>query len=147
MKIQSLKKFKVPHVFVLLTSFIFICSLLTYIIPSGLYERQTIPLGESTRTVVVPDTYKKLDKEISLNWIILGSIDDDKARPVSIINFLTAIPRGMVDMADIIFLVFIVGGVLGILQRTGTITAMIQSLLNRFSGSGTMLTIILMVAT
>lgn len=147
MKIQSLQKIKVPHVFVLLTSFIFICSLLTYIIPSGLYERQTIPLGESTRTVVVPGTYEKLDKEISLNWIILGSNDDDKARPVSIINFLTAIPRGMVDMADIIFLVFIVGGVLGILQGTGTITAMIQSLLNRFSSSGPMLTIILMVAT
>lgn len=53
----------------------------------------------------------------------------------------------MEDMADIIFLIFIVGGVLGILQRTGTITGLIHSLLNSFSGSGQLLTIILMVAT
>lgn len=144
---MHLKKFRVPHVFILLTSIIFLCSLLSYVIPSGEYQRETISLGESTRTLVVPGTYEKLDKEISLDWIILGSKDDEKARPVSIINFLTAIPRGLEDMADIIFLVFIVGGVLGILQRTGTITAMIQSLLIRFSSSGPTLTIILMVAT
>lgn len=147
MKIPSLKKFRVPHVFVLLTSFILLCSLLTYIIPSGLYERKTVSIGESTRTIVVPGTYSELEKDISPEGIILGGADNEKARPVSIIDFLTAIPRGMEDMADIIFLIFIVGGVLGILQRTGTITGVIQSLLDRFSGSGMMLTIILMVAT
>ncbi|MEE4215927.1 MAG: Na+/H+ antiporter NhaC family protein [Bacteroidales bacterium] len=147
MKIPSFKKFRVPHVFVLLTSFILLCSLLTYVIPSGLYERKTVPIGESTRTIVVPGTYSKLEKDISLEGIIMGGTDNEKARPVSIIDFLTAIPRGMEDMADIIFLIFIVGGVLGILQRTGTITGVIQALLNRFAGSGTMLTIILMVAT
>ncbi|MGM0667249.1 MAG: YfcC family protein [Bacteroidota bacterium] len=147
MKIPSLKKFRVPHVFVLLTSFILLCSLLTYVIPSGLYERKTVSIGESTRTIVIPGTYRELEKDISLEGIIMGGADNGKARPVSIINFLTAIPRGMEDMADIIFLIFIVGGVLGILQRTGTITGVIQALLDRFSGSGTMLTIILMVAT
>lgn len=147
MKIPSLKKFRVPHVFVLLTTFILFCSLLTYIIPSGVYHRKTVSIGESTRTIVVPGTYEKLEKEISLKGVIIGSQNDKKARPVSIINFLTAIPRGMEDMADIIFLIFIVGGVLGILQRTGTITAVIHSLLIRFSGSGPLLTIILMVAT
>ncbi len=147
MKIPSLKKIRVPHVFVLLTSFILFCSLLSYVIPSGLYERKTVPIGESTRTIVVPNTYSKLEKDISLEGIIMGGTDNEKARPVSIIDFLTAIPRGMEDMADIIFLIFIVGGVLGILQRTGTIIGVIQALLNRFAGSGTMLTIILMVAT
>jgi len=147
MNIPSFKKIRVPHVFVLLTSFILLCSILTYVIPSGQYERKTVSIGESTRTIVVPGTYSVLEKDISLEGVILCGADKEKASPVSIIDFLTAIPRGMEDMADIIFLIFIVGGVLGILQRTGTITGVIQALLNRFSGSGTMLTIILMVAT
>jgi uncharacterized ion transporter superfamily protein YfcC len=34
-----LKRIKVPHVFTLLTGVVFVCSMLTYVIPSGQYER------------------------------------------------------------------------------------------------------------
>jgi uncharacterized ion transporter superfamily protein YfcC len=50
----------------------------------------------------------------------------------------------MENVADIIFLIFIVGGVISVIQRTGTISAVIQALLNRFSNSGPVLTIVLM---
>jgi uncharacterized ion transporter superfamily protein YfcC len=147
MKMRSFKRFRVPHVFVLLTAFILLCSLLSYIIPAGMYQREMVSIGESTRTVVVPDTYEKLPRHISLKGVLLGDREEGNAHPVSVMDFLTAIPRGMADVADIIFLIFIVGGVLGIFQRTGTITAVIQALLNRFSRSGPLLTIVLMVAT
>lgn len=138
------RRFKIPHVFVLLSSIILFCALLTYIVPSGSYQRGTVSLGESTRTVIIPDTYNKMSKHISLKGIFLGDGSDQNASPVSLLGLITAIPRGMGKVADIIFMIFIIGGVLGVFQRTGTITAIIQSLFGRFSDSGPVLTIILM---
>lgn len=138
-------RFKIPHVFVLLIGIIFFCTLLSYIVPSGLYQRETIKLEGSSRTVLIPDTYRKLPKHISARAIFLGDRKDQEAAPVSLLQFITAIPRGMEAVSDIIFMIFIIGGVLGIFQRTGTITAVIQTLFDRFSSSGPLLTIILMI--
>ncbi len=140
------QRLKVPHVFVLLISVIFVCSVLTYIIPSGNYEREkkTLANGQS-KTVVKPGSFTKLSKHISSEGIIIGDSAEGKASPTSILGFLTAVPRGMEQAADIIFFIFIVGGVFGILMRTGTITALLHKLLARFSDSGPQLTIVLMV--
>lgn len=149
MSSEKSRRFKIPHVFVLLTVIIFLCSVLSYVVPSGIYQRKTIDIEGSSRTVVIPGTYSKLSKQISLKGIFFGESNDEGASPVSLIGFLTAIPRGMADVKDvpnIIFMLFIIGGVLGIFQRTGTITAFIQTLFERFSNSGPVLTITLMVA-
>ncbi|WP_340111436.1 YfcC family protein [Maribellus mangrovi] len=149
MSSEKSRRFKIPHVFVLLTVIIFLCSVLSYVVPSGIYQRETINIEGSSRTVVIPGTYSKLNKHISLKGIFFGESNDEGASPVSLIGFLTAIPRGMADVKDvpnIIFMLFIIGGVLGIFQRTGTITAFIQTLFERFSNSGPVLTITLMLA-
>jgi uncharacterized ion transporter superfamily protein YfcC len=149
MNSEKSRRFKIPHVFVLLTVIIFFCSLLSYMLPSGIYQRETINIEGSSRTVVIPGTYSKLTKHISLKGIFFGESTDQGASPVSLLSFLTAIPRGMAEVKDvpnIIFMLFIIGGVLGIFQRTGTITAAIQTLFERFSNSGPFLTISLMVA-
>jgi uncharacterized ion transporter superfamily protein YfcC len=52
----------------------------------------------------------------------------------------------MVKAADIIFFVFIIGGVFGILQATGTIPAILGSILNRLRSSWRLLTVVLMIA-
>jgi len=52
----------------------------------------------------------------------------------------------MEEAADIIFFIFIIGGVFGILQKTGTIMAFIQKLLDMFGHSANLLVIILMIA-
>jgi len=54
---EFFQRFKVPHVLTLLTAVVFVCSLLTFVIPSGEYERETRLVGGNDRTVVVPDTY------------------------------------------------------------------------------------------
>jgi uncharacterized ion transporter superfamily protein YfcC len=64
---------------------------------------------------------------------------------VGLHGFLTAIPRGMEAATDIIFFIFVIGGVFGILQRTGVITAAIGQVLNRFGHRGPLVTAILMV--
>ena len=139
-----LKRIKIPHVFALLTGVILFCSLLTYIIPSGEYERQETTIGELTRNVVVPGSFTELPKHISGSGLLVGDQVDGSASPVSFLQFLTAIPRGMESAADIIFFIFVIGGVFGILEKTGTITASIQRLIRKFSNSGPLLTVILM---
>jgi len=134
-----------PHVFVLLTAVVFACSVLTYIVPSGKFERETKEVGTLTRTVVVPNTYQEIPKHYSVEGLILGDEEEGKASPVSLFGFLSSIPKGMKEAAEIIFFIFIIGGVFGILQRTGTIMALIQKLLDIFAQRSTLLIIVLMV--
>ena len=142
-----LRRIKIPHVFPLLAGVILFCSLLTYVVPSGEYTREERTYGTLTRTVVVPGTYERLPKAITPGGVVLASGGEEgAARPTSILGFFTAIPRGMEGAADIIFFIFIVGGVFGILTRTGTIAAMLHSLIERYKDSAPLLTIIVMIA-
>jgi len=141
-----LQRVRIPHVFTLLTGVVFICSLLTFIVPSGEYERDTRSVGGRDRTVVVPDTYQTLPKHLSAKGLLVQDEMKGMASPVSLEGFLSAIPRGMVRAADIIFFIFIIGGVFGILQATGTIPAVLGAVLNRLRSSWKALTIVLMTA-
>lgn len=140
-----LSKLKIPHVFTLLTGVIFVCSLLTYVIPSGSFERETKEIGGTTRTLVVPGSYERHEKHFSVTGMLVGDEVEGKTTPVSLTGFLSSIPRGMESAADIIFFIFILGGVFGILQKTGVILGGVQKLLDMFEGNGNLLTILLVV--
>jgi uncharacterized ion transporter superfamily protein YfcC len=140
-----MKAIKVPHVFTLLTAMVFVCSLLTFILPSGEYDRATRVVGGNERTVVVPGTYRTLPKHLSAKGLLFQDDVPDMASPVSLEGFLSAIPRGMVQAGDIIFFIFIIGGVFGILQATGTIPAVLGAILNRLRSSWKTLTVVLMI--
>jgi len=137
-------KIKVPHVFLLLAGVILVCSIATYLIPSGEYEREEMQIGSLTRTVVVPGTFTEKPKHLSLKGVTLGDEVEGKASPVSILGYLTSIPRGLEKSADIIFFCFILGGVFNVIQRTGTISAFIQALISRFSTSAVLLVVVVM---
>lgn len=146
MALSIFSKIKIPHVFILLSSVILVVSILTYVIPSGKYERTEITVGQLTRTIMVPGTYERIPKHISLESVILGEEVEGMATPVSLIGIISAIPRGLEAVADIVFLIFICGGIISVINRTGTITAIIQALIRRFKDSGPALTIVLMIA-
>ncbi|MEO9964265.1 MAG: hypothetical protein ABJF11_00660 [Reichenbachiella sp.] len=140
-----LSSIKIPHVFALLTIIILVASVMSYLIPSGMYDRKEVQVGHLTRTVVVPDSFKQIPKHYSIKGFFVGEEVEGKSTPVSIFGFLRAIPKGLEESADIIFFIFIIGGAFGMVKRTGTITAVIQALINKFSNSGTALTIVLML--
>ncbi|MFH1844836.1 MAG: Na+/H+ antiporter NhaC family protein [bacterium] len=140
-----MNKIKVPHVFVLLTFVILACATLTYVVPSGSYSRETREVDGHERTLLVPGTYERMDKHFSIEGFFLGRQVDGEATPVGLYTFLTAIPRGLEARADIIFFIFFVGGVFGVLQRTKVIAAAIQRLLRRLGNAGPLLTIVLMI--
>ncbi len=108
------KKFAVPHVYILLLIMILIFSVLSYIIPAGTYDYVDVDMGNgSTRSVVDADTFQYVD-----------------STPVSLMQFLTAVPRGMQECAQIIFFIFIVGGAMAVLQETRAIEAGMGRLIN-----------------
>ncbi|MCB1185495.1 hypothetical protein KDM41_18905, partial [bacterium] len=117
---------------------------LTYLVPSGEYQRETRDIGGHERTIVKAGTFQPVDKVITPTGILLGEEITGKATPVSLIGFLRAIPRGMEESSDIIFFIFIIGGVFGIFQATGVISAAIQRLMAIFRRSDTLLTIVIM---
>ncbi|MFT5315021.1 MAG: putative ion transporter superfamily protein YfcC, partial [Candidatus Krumholzibacteriia bacterium] len=137
-------RFEIPHVFVLLTIVIFVSALFTWVIPSGEFDRETKSVDGHERTLLIPGTFQHIDKNFSANAALLGDEVEGKATPVGLQGFLTAVPRGLEEAADIIFFIFIIGGTFGILQRTGVIIAAIGSLLRKLGSRSTALTVILM---
>lgn len=92
---------------------------LTWIVPAGKYQRKTLQTGSgSTKEIVVPQSYQRIDAQ--------------NRTPQGIMAFLTAPIRGMQSAAEIIAFVFLVGGVFGIIHKTGAIHTGIQSII-RFS--------------
>ncbi|QTL34603.1 YfcC family protein [Pseudoalteromonas viridis] len=105
--------FKVPHTLILLLSMMLVAYLATWLVPQGFFDTVTLDNG---RQAVVPGTYALAEAQTRLTPM----------------DFLVAIPRAFAAAQDVIFFVFIVGGVLAIARATGTIDALIGRLLERF---------------
>lgn len=116
---QSKSRF--PHSLVLIFLLIVLAQLATYLLPAGEFTRVPDAV-KASKMVVVPGTYAAVDAE-PLPWHA----------------FLTLIPKGMEAGADIIFFVFIVGGVIGVVRATGAIDALIGSTLKHFGGKPVLL--------
>ncbi|MBQ8618182.1 MAG: YfcC family protein [Clostridia bacterium] len=107
------KGFPVPHVYVILLSLILICSLMSYIVPAGQYDMMNV----NGREVVDAATYHHVESS-----------------PVTLMQMLSAVPRGMTQSAQIIFFIFIVGGAFAILEKTGAIEAGIGKVCQMLGG-------------
>ncbi len=104
----------------LIFSFIVIAQLLAYLIPQGEFERQPYP-DNPDRSMVVAGTFEPV-----------GDADRVTLPPW---HFLLAITRGLADAQDIIFLIFIVGGVIELLRSSGAIDAALHSAVERLGHS------------
>ena len=98
-----------PHPMTLLVACVLIAALLTWLIPAGEFART--PDAATGRDVVVPGSYHRVD-----------------AAPVGPLDVLVAFPRGMIEAAEVIFLVFITGGAFTVVDRTGSIRGLLERL-------------------
>ncbi len=117
---------KVPHVYVILLGIVLICAALTYIVPSGQYLRVEGPDG---RMVVDPNSFQLIANT-----------------PVNLWGVLKSVPQGMVESAEIIFFIFIVGGAFNVINATGAIDAGIGKLTKTMSGREKLVIPIVMIA-
>jgi uncharacterized ion transporter superfamily protein YfcC len=106
-------KFKVPHTLVILFSMVVLAQVLTYVIPAGSFDRFETASG---RMQVVPGSFH-LTPDAPL---------------VSPFASLMAIPKGFSNAHEIIFFVFIIGGLFAVLRATGALEAAMASLLRRW---------------
>lgn len=121
--IKKKKKFQLPHIYVILFTFSALAAIATYFIPAGQFERVPGPDGRAT---IDPNSFTAVD-----------------STPVGISDFLTVIPRGLIDAGEIVFFTFIIGGVFAVLKTTGIIEIVVDRLANRFAKNGLMLIAIL----
>ncbi len=103
---------KLPDTFSILLIIMAIFILMTWIIPAGVYDRESIQIGSLTKEVLIPGSYHKV-----------------VPNPQGIGAFLTAPIKGFIAAAQIIGFCLFVGGAFGIFNRTGAINAGIASVL------------------
>lgn len=115
--------------------------LLTYVISSGEYQRKD--------GLVIPGTYHTITKDAGLESLLRGAPPKStaaQAYPASVVTLFAAIPAGMVRAAPLIFMVMFIGGMFGVLRKTGALDAGIDRLLALTRGNVYFLTPLLMVA-
>ena len=112
-KKKSKKGFVMPDAFIIIFSIVVLAALATYIIPAGSYERETV--DEITK--VIPDSYSQIE-----------------SNPANILDLFKAIQLGMVESANIIFLIFIIGGIVQVIDSTGAINSGINTLIEKTKG-------------
>jgi uncharacterized ion transporter superfamily protein YfcC len=157
-----MRKASFPDSLVLIFGMIVLAQLLTYVIPAGEYEREGVEtvVTEPTevrlpegRGIVLPDGSEVMTEGPRTVFIPEGAIEEVPGRrvvdgtyhhvdaaPLPWHAALTRVPVGMTMAAEIIFFVFIVGGVIGVIRRTGAIDALIGAAIRRFGGSPILLT-------
>lgn len=107
-------KFRLPHPLVLLLGCVFVAAILTWVLPSGTYDRRDDPA--TGRQVAVAGTYHPV-----------------AAAPVGPFAAVVGVARGMIEAADVIVLILLVGGAWTVVDRTGTLAGAVHWLAARFA--------------
>jgi uncharacterized ion transporter superfamily protein YfcC len=116
-----LTRLRFPHPLVLLSGAVFLAAAASWVLPAGSYDRI---VDEATgRTVVVSGTFHAVE-----------------SAPVGPFDALVAMPRGMIHAAEIIFLVFLIGGAFTVVDSSGVLRRGVGWLVNRL-GDRTILVI------
>jgi len=104
------RKFSMPDSYVILFIMLIMATILTYILPSGTFER---------------------DESASVPTVIPGSYSAVESNPIGFLDFFMSIQSGMVAAASIIMLVLIIGGSFAIIDHSQAVYAGIMKLINK----------------
>jgi len=107
------KKTAIPHTYVIVFSFIALAALLTWILPGGEFDRETVDVNGTLREVIVEGSFHDAEKHPQ-TWQIFSALFD-----------------GFAGKADIIVFILIIGGAFWIMNDSKAIDVGIQSFLAR----------------
>ncbi len=110
-----MRRLRFPHPLTLLTAVVLAAAALSYVLPAGEYDRRDDP--ETGRSIVVPGTYQEVE-----------------ANRIGVFDAIVAIPRGMAGRADVVFLIFLIGGAFAVFDATGALRRGIAWLVERLQG-------------
>ena len=129
---MKLPRIRVPHVFIFLFYIIIFCSILSYLIPAGSFDREKRVINKIEQSIVISGSYEEIPKNYSVKGTLLGEQIDGKASPTSAFEVLTSVPKGLTQSATLIFFIFILGAVFSMIVETKTIHAFLSGLIKRF---------------
>lgn len=108
-------KLRFPNPIVLLVGCVLLAALATHLLPAGIYDRE---VNEATgRTVVVAGTFHAVEPV-----------------PVGLFEATVALPRGLIDAAEIVFLILLVGGAFTVVDKTGALAGGIEWMMRMLHG-------------
>lgn len=150
----NMKNLKIPAAPTFLLLICAFVALLTWFVPAGAYDTlqlnkvtNSFDVVSSDRSISIPATQRSLDSlgiHIPIKKFTSGSIwkaitipnsyKKLEAKPQNLLSFLQAPIKGIIDTADIIFFVLIIGGLIGIMNVTGAFNAGISWLGEHLKG-------------
>ena len=108
------RRFAMPDAFIIIFGIAFLSAIATYIVPAGSYEREEV--GGITQAI--PDSFSFTE-----------------SNPTSLLDLFLAIQQGMIESGNIIFLIFMIGGAVAVLDASGAIDAGINALVRKTKGN------------
>ena len=103
----------IPHMFTLILLIITVCTILTYIIPAGEYDRV---IDENGTEMLVADSYHRVEQT-----------------PVSVMGALKSVQKGFIATAYLAGFIFMIGGAFGVVAETKAIEAGIGRIIKKTS--------------
>lgn len=146
---KKTKKRSFPTAYTVLFIVLIFAAILTYTVPSGLYAKLiynedstnfvvTMPDGSEAEYPATQDTLEELGIKVDVEKFtdgsiykpvaIPGSYEQIESNPQGIIDIIKAPILGIHESIDIITFVFIIGGIIGILNNSGAFDAGFASL-------------------
>jgi uncharacterized ion transporter superfamily protein YfcC len=115
--VSAARPFRLPHPVLLLGGAVLVAALLTWLLPAGEYDRRDD--AATGHRIVIAGTYHRVP-----------------AAPVGPFAAAVAVPRGFVAAADVVAVVLFVGGAWVVVDRLGTLPAVVAALVRRFERRG-----------
>lgn len=115
------KRFSLPHIYILLFGIIVVCTIFTWVLPAGEFDRVA---NESGRLVAVAGTFHPVEQS-----------------PVGLFSMMQQIYYGMCDAGPIVFFVFISYASINIIISSGAFNGLVAFLLKIFKGKARVLII------
>jgi uncharacterized ion transporter superfamily protein YfcC len=109
------RRSRIPDPLVLLLAGVLLAAAASWVLPAGSFDR--VEDLETGRLVVVAGSYQQVDPS-----------------PVGLFEAFVALPVGMAEAADVIFLVFLIGGAFTVVDESGTLRRAIASLVRALRG-------------
>lgn len=128
-------KLQMPHAYTLIFGLIVLVAVMTWIIPSGEFQRETVQTSTGERSVAVAGTYQTVDK--------VDSEGNDLRQGVG--DLLQAPGKGVQAAVEVLAFVFIIGGVFQIMSKTNALNLGIRRVVKKLGTKEFLIIPILMV--
>ena len=112
---KTKREWKVPHPYIIIFAIILLSAILTWILPSGQFQRV-------------------LNEEVGRELVVPGSYTSVPSNPVGPWALLMCIYEGFVGSAGTSFFLLFACGYVGVLMKSGAINALVGAILRRMKG-------------